>query len=270
MPIPEVFGDSGLIKPGGVIDAAASVYGGINPIFGNIYAGVKNAAAMKAQEQLADDFAAKNETLFNTTYNRDYLDTNTASATLERLRKRMQESNATIDKQAATTGATNENVLAAKSKETEKFNEGAAQIAAQGTAAQDQAIGRYQAGAGKAFDAQNNVLGAKVQAAQTQAANSGSTLRTILGAMPTGVLDAVTPVQESGVLAGRAPNAPIIEPNMTVLNSKPAFASASSNPINSAVLAPVNTTPINGAGLTTSGLTYEMFPTNFGQPGQTR
>lgn len=248
---------------------------------------------MKAQKQLADDYSAKNEALFNTTYNRDYLETNTASAMLERMRDRMQESNATIDKQAATTGATNENILAAKSKETEKYNEGAAQIAAQGTAAQDQAIGRYQPGAAKVLDMRNDAIGASLLGAQNQAKNSASTFKSILDAgvgllgggsgVLGGILGGVIPnagsnktVINNNVLGGGGANPNVPRPAelpMTKIANKPAFASASApintilnptNSVNGSVLAPMPaTTPISGAGLTPTGLMNEAFPNDF-------
>ena len=65
-------------------DIGMSTLGGINPIVGNIYAGVKNAQATKQKQQAIGDYEANVESHYNKIFNQNFLDTNLATSVLTR------------------------------------------------------------------------------------------------------------------------------------------------------------------------------------------
>lgn len=161
-------------------DIGMSTLGGINPIIGNIYAGVKNAQATKQKQQAIGDYEANVESHYNKIFNQNFLDTNLATSVLTRAYDEMKNANNLVDKQAATTGATNESVLAAKTKNTEQANKMVSNIAAMGTARQDQAEGRYLSQQPNIMNMKTGMYDDKISAAQTQAANSNETMKSLL------------------------------------------------------------------------------------------
>jgi hypothetical protein len=170
---------------GNIFSAGLDVAGGINPILGNVISGMKNAAAQKKKETLISDYAANTNAKYNKLVNQDYLDTNVGRSMMTRIKEQLKNANNMADKQGATTGATNEATLAAKTANQGQYNDVVSQIAGMGTAREDQMIGRQQ-------NAQDNILGLEtgieddhIQAAQTQAANANETMQSILGAVST-------------------------------------------------------------------------------------
>jgi hypothetical protein len=161
-------------------DIAFSAYGGINPVFGNIYSGVKNAEATREKGQLVDDYESNINTWFNNAKNQDFLQTSAAKGILTRLEDNLRNANQMQDKQAATTGATNEAVLAAKSVNQDKFNEGAGTLAAAGTARQDAIEASYMKQLPTILQAKTGILDNQIAAAQTQQQNNGNTMNGIM------------------------------------------------------------------------------------------
>ena len=161
---------------------------GMNPILGNIIAGWKSSRASRAKEGLINDYSADTTAKYNNLVNRDYMDSNMASSVMTRIKDQLKNANSMADKQQATTGATNEATLAAKTANQGTFNNAVGQIAAMGTAREDQLLGQQQ-------NAENTILGLKVglqndkiAAAQTQQANNNATMQSMLdiGSMAAG------------------------------------------------------------------------------------
>ena len=84
----------------------------------------------------------------------------------------MKQNNNLAQQQQAVTGATDESVLAAKANANKAYNETAGNIAAMGTARQDQVEGRYMRQNMGILDRKNQVQDQKVAAAQTMQKNT--------------------------------------------------------------------------------------------------
>jgi hypothetical protein len=185
----------------GIGDGIFSAYGGINPIFGNIMAGMKNAEAQKKKESLIANYGANAEAKYNQMANQDFLDTNVASSMMTRIKERLKNANNMADKQAATTGATNEAILAAKTANQGQFNDVVSQVAGMGTARADQIEGRHMNQEGQILGLNVGLANDDIQAAQTQAANANSTMQSIIGAAST-----LSGVPGVGAIAGGGSN----------------------------------------------------------------
>lgn len=169
------------------LDMGMGLYGGINPIAGNLWAGMKNAEASRAKEALTEDYAANLDAWYNQKANEDFLNTNAASSALTRIYNRMNEQNNLVDKNAATTGATNEASLAAKTNNTAAANEATSQIAAMGTARADQADAQYQQQQPLVYQMKAGILNDKIQAAQKQQENSNQLMNSYMSVLSGGI-----------------------------------------------------------------------------------
>lgn len=164
----------------GVADGIFSAYGGVNPIFGNIYAGMRNAEATKQKEGLIEDYGANLNTFFDKRMNQDFMDSSAASSFMTRIKDNLINQNRNADKMAATTGATNEANLATKTANQAQFNDIASRVAGMGTASQDMWASRYLSSQPELLKLKTGVLDDRIAAAQTQQANSAETTNSIL------------------------------------------------------------------------------------------
>lgn len=169
----------------GIGEGINSVLGGINPIYGNILAGIKNADAQKKKEQLIADYGANAEARYNTLANQDFLDTNVASSIMTRIKENLKNANNMADKQAATTGATNEATLAAKTANQKQYNDVVSQVAGMGTARADQIEARHQNQEGQILGLNVGLANDDIAAAQTQAANANETMNSMMSGIST-------------------------------------------------------------------------------------
>jgi hypothetical protein len=164
----------------GIADIGLGVLGGVNPILGGVLAAMKNAAAQKKKETQINDYAANANAKYNKLVNQDYLDSNTGRSMMTRITGQLKNANNLADKQAATTGATNESTLAAKTPNQGQYNDVVSNIAGMATAREDQMIGRQQNAQNNIFGLKTGIQDDKVKAAQTQAENSNSTMQSLL------------------------------------------------------------------------------------------
>lgn len=206
----------------GVADGVFSFAGGMNPVLGNIMAGMKNAEASKKKEALVNDYSTNLDTWYNKRMNQDFLDSNAANSVLTRIGEQLKNRNNIAEKQAATTGATNEATLAAKTANQGQHNDVVSRLAAMGTAREDQVEGRYMNQLPQIFQMKTGILDDKIAAAQTQAANSNETMNSMLS----------------------------LGANIVAPGSGTAFTAMSGNPTmasNQIMQNPIDTTPIAGA-----------------------
>lgn len=184
--------DNPIVGENGFVDTAFGAIGGLNPVFGNLYAGLKGANAMKQKDRNIQDFSSNLETWNDTERNKDYLQSNVASNVLTKIGEKMRQNNNLAQQQQAVTGATDESVLAAKANANKAFNETAGNIAAMGTARQDQVESRYMNQNMGILDRENQVQDQKVAAAQTMQKNNEETMNSVLSAMTGGMGGAAT------------------------------------------------------------------------------
>lgn len=170
-----------------VADIGFSALGGINPIFGNIYAGFKNAEATKQKEQMINDYSTEMETWKNNAMNRDFLDTSAASSIMTALKQNQQQQALQREKQAAATGATDESKIASQSASQQGFNDVVSRLAAMGTARQNEVEGRYLSMKPNIMGLKTGMLDQKIAGAQEQQANSGKAMSSIMSIIGMGL-----------------------------------------------------------------------------------
>lgn len=163
-----------------IADIGLSAFGGINPIFGNIYAGFKNAEATKQKDQMINDYSTEMETWKNNAMNRDFLDTSAASSIMTALKQNQQQQALQREKQAAATGATDESKIAAQSASQQGYNDVVSRLAAMGTARQNEVEGRYLSMKPNIMGLKTGMLDQKIEAAQNQQANSAEAMSSIM------------------------------------------------------------------------------------------
>lgn len=181
------FIDNEILGENGLVDTAFGTIVGLSPVFGNLYAGLKSAKAFKQKEKNIKDFSSNLETWYDTESNKDYLQSNVASNVLTRIGEKMKQNNNLAQQQQAVTGATDESVLAAKANANKAYNEAAGNVAAMGTARQDQVEGRYMNQNMGILDMKNQVQDQKVAAAQTMQKNNEETMNSIVSALTGGM-----------------------------------------------------------------------------------
>lgn len=168
---------------GGVLDTAASVYGGINPVFGNVYAGWKNSQAVKEKKAKVDDWERETDNAYSRKINQDFFDTNLGSAVFDKATQNLTSSNNQIEQQAAVTGATNESKLAAKKTNQAAFGDTLQGLASQATQRNDRLNSEYQHQKGQVMMQQLGLVDGDIASAQAQQQNSGQLMDTAMSVL---------------------------------------------------------------------------------------
>jgi nucleoside diphosphate kinase len=217
--------DDAILGENGLVDMGFGAIGGLNPVFGNLYAGLKGARAQKVKEGQINDYSSNLDTWYNTEKNKDYLQSNVASNVLTKIGNKLRENQNQVANQQAITGGTDEAALAAKTAAQGKYNEAVGDIAAMGTARQDQVEGRYQNQGIQMLDRKTGLQDQKVQAAQTMQENNEQTMNSILSAATGGlggVATAATGNTQMGVMGGKSANQVVDAGVASLATPKPA------------------------------------------------
>jgi hypothetical protein len=142
------------------------------PIFGNIYAGLVNAKSVEKKKGEIADFGQKSDLWYDQQYNQDQMGTNVAQAALEKARENLLRTNQQTENTAAVTGATPENVLASKTQNQKQYGDVVTNLAAMGTARQDNIADKHRAEKMKMLGLNLGEHDADIASAQTQMQNS--------------------------------------------------------------------------------------------------
>lgn len=163
-----------------MFDMGASVYGGINPIFGNIYAGKKNADAVNKKRGEIADWERETRAAYERKINQDFFDTNLGAAVFDKASGQLTTANRNVDSAAEVTGATDEAKLAAKSANQQNFGNTLQGISSQSTQRNDRLLSEYQYNKGQVMAKKLGLLDDDIASAQAQQKNSGQLIDTAM------------------------------------------------------------------------------------------
>ena len=147
---------------------------GVSSLAGNIFGNIMSGKANNANRKLIEQQRQKNESFYNNNVNRDFLETNAAKGLFERLRKNLYDNNKIINSTAAVTGASDEAVIAEKSRNQENYNDAVNQLASQATQYQQNEEQMYR-------NADQNLANQEMQLNANQAQNAANAVQNAAG-----------------------------------------------------------------------------------------
>ena len=133
-------------------------------LFGQVYGGIKSGQEMKKASGIVDKQVSDLTSWYDTEKNKDFLQSNVASAAMNKVLEDIEDRGKTIESASKVTGASDASKIASKAKSQEQFSDTIKDLTSYGTAREDKIEGQYRANLG-------NLMGQKTDIALGKAQN---------------------------------------------------------------------------------------------------